>query len=105
VRRRHACSIRDEHAVLLSAVVVREAAITAAIGELDAPPGLGPLLTGAGARGLPIRIDHAEAVREPPMHHRDPFDRLPVAQALTERAILVGADPAFDAYGVLRIRD
>jgi PIN domain nuclease of toxin-antitoxin system len=38
-----------------------------------------------------------------PFHHRDPFDRLLIAQALTEQMPLVSGDAAFNAYGVQRI--
>ena len=50
--------------------------------------------------GLPVRHQHAIAVAELPMHHRDPFDRLLVAQALVERMPLVTADQALRPYPV-----
>ncbi len=49
---------------------------------------------------LPITADHARRAGELPPHHRDPFDRVLVAQALTEGLTLVTADPAFEPYGV-----
>jgi PIN domain nuclease of toxin-antitoxin system len=51
---------------------------------------------------LPISIVHATAVEALPMHHRDPFDRLLVAQAQIEQLDLVSIDAAFDAYLVKR---
>jgi PIN domain nuclease of toxin-antitoxin system len=52
---------------------------------------------------LPINLDHATAVEGLPMNHRDPFDRLLVAQATVENLSLVGADYVFDQYGVTRL--
>ena len=52
---------------------------------------------------LPITLDHADRQTSLPWHHRDPFDRLLVAQAQIEGAPLVSADPALDAYGINRL--
>jgi PIN domain nuclease of toxin-antitoxin system len=52
---------------------------------------------------LPVTIDYAEKQITLPKHHKDPFDRLIVAQALVEGVQVVCADPAFDAYGITRI--
>ena len=52
---------------------------------------------------LPIAPEHAVAVASLPKHHADPFDRLLVAQVKHEGLVLVGADAAFDAYGIRRI--
>ena len=52
---------------------------------------------------LPITLDHATAVESLPHHHRDPFDRLLIAQATIENVPLVSADAAFDAYAVRRL--
>ena len=51
---------------------------------------------------LPISLSHATMVEGLPFHHRDPFDRLLIAQAMVERISLVSNDAAFDAYGVTR---
>jgi PIN domain nuclease of toxin-antitoxin system len=86
--------------VLLSAAVVWEVAIKRSLGKLEAPGDFAPTLLGAGARPLPVGLDHAAAVEQLPWHHRDPFDRLLVAQATVERAALVSADEALGAYGI-----
>ena len=52
---------------------------------------------------LPIEIRHAERLAAMAFHHRDPFDRLVIAQALVEELHLVSADQRFDTYGVSRI--
>lgn len=57
-------------------------------------------------RVLPISVRHAAAVSTllyPPNHHRDPFDRMIVAQAMVEGMSLVSCDQVLDAYGVARI--
>jgi len=52
---------------------------------------------------LHIAVEHAARLTALPFHHRDPFDRLLIAQALTADMPIVGADVAFDAYGVRRL--
>lgn len=52
---------------------------------------------------LGITLDHATAVEGLPLHHHDPFDRLLIAQSMIESLQVVGADSAFDQYGVRRL--
>jgi PIN domain nuclease of toxin-antitoxin system len=52
---------------------------------------------------LPIEFRHAMRVASLPLHHRDPFDRLLIAQALEENLAIVSIDRNFDAYGIERI--
>jgi PIN domain nuclease of toxin-antitoxin system len=52
---------------------------------------------------LPITLDHTTVVATLPHHHRDPFDRLLIAQAIAEGMPIVSADASFDAYGVTRL--
>ncbi|MFM8728165.1 MAG: type II toxin-antitoxin system VapC family toxin [Planctomycetaceae bacterium] len=54
-------------------------------------------------RILPITIAHASLLASLPMHHKDPFDRMIIAQAIAEQVPVVGVDSAFDAYGVTRL--
>jgi PIN domain nuclease of toxin-antitoxin system len=86
--------------VLLSATVVWEVAIKRSLGKLDAPGDFAVTLLGAGAQALPVSIDHVGAVGELPWHHRDPFDRLLIAQAISEQAVLVSNDQVLRPYGV-----
>jgi PIN domain nuclease of toxin-antitoxin system len=60
-------------------------------------------ITGNGFSILPIEPKHTAALTTLPFHHRDPFDRLLVAQALVEQVPILSADTALDAYGVNRI--
>lgn len=59
-------------------------------------------LAGQGFQGLDITVRHAQNAGSLPGEHRDPFDRMLIAQALTEGLTLVSNDEIFDAYGVRR---
>jgi len=84
----------------VSVVSVWELAVKAAVGKIEAPDDLLDLLGAHGAVLLPITAEHAYATRHLPFIHRDPFDRLLVAQAQAEGVSLVTGDPVFAAYGV-----
>lgn len=95
------------HRLLVSAGTAWEIAVKVGTGKLTLS---GPYrawitqaLTDLGAHLLPITLDHADVQIGLPFHHRDPFDRLLVAQAMVEGVPVVGADAQFDAYGVTRI--
>ncbi len=78
-----------------------EIAIKSALGRIEVDlPKLVAALGRVGAAKLPVTIEHTLRVRALPLHHRDPFDRLLIAQALEEGATIVSADRAFIAYTV-----
>ena len=52
---------------------------------------------------LDLKISHVAAITNLPFHHRDPFDRLIIAQAMVEQIPIVGLDLAFDYYPVVRL--
>jgi PIN domain nuclease of toxin-antitoxin system len=52
---------------------------------------------------LPIEIRHAAVLASLPMHHKDPFDRMIISQAIAEQMDVVSIDVAFDPYGVTRL--
>ncbi len=52
---------------------------------------------------LPISLEHAERSGSLPGHHRDPIDRMLIAQAQAENLVLVSNEPVFDRYGVQRL--
>ena len=56
-----------------------------------------------GFATLPITVEHAQAAGTLPGPHRDPFDRMLIAQAHAERVPIISVDDAFDAYAVTRI--
>jgi PIN domain nuclease of toxin-antitoxin system len=86
--------------VLLSAAVVWEVAIKRSLGKLVVPEECLSLLLGAGVHALAVSVEHAAAVEQLPWHHRDPFDRILVAQASIEGAALVTHEEALRPYGV-----
>ena len=93
--------------ILISPVAYWEIAIKISIGKyhLSEPfeQFIGNAIVGQGFEILPILPQHTTALVSLPFHHRDPFDRLLVAQALTEQVPLLSADAALDAYGVQRL--
>ena len=87
-----------EVALLVSTISVAEIEIKRPIGKLDLlHTGDAPRLSIAGT-WLGRAPEHAMALRSLPLHHRDPFDRLLIAQALTEGVPLVSSDDALRAY-------
>jgi PIN domain nuclease of toxin-antitoxin system len=86
--------------VVISAVVVWEVAIKRHLGKLEAPGNLLEQLEQAGVDLLPITARHADHVGRLPLHHRDPFDRLLIAQAEIEGLALVTADGELSRYGI-----
>jgi len=93
--------------LMVSAATVWEVAIKTAIGKLSlsAPyrQWMTKALTDLGAAIVPVDVEYADRQAGLPFHHRDPFDRLLVAQALVESVPLVSGDAQFDLYGVMRI--
>jgi PIN domain nuclease of toxin-antitoxin system len=85
---------------LVSAASMWEIAIKRSLGKLTGPDDLPDRIADEGFAWLPVSAAHAWQVRDLPPHHRDPFDRLLVAQALAERVPIVTADTRFDDYGV-----
>jgi PIN domain nuclease of toxin-antitoxin system len=95
-----------EAVLLLSVATVWEMAIKASLGRLQLPGTVASYIAGKrdeGYRLLPIDAAHAALVESLPFHHRDPFDRLLAAQALTERCPIVSRDRVFRKYGVTTI--
>jgi PIN domain nuclease of toxin-antitoxin system len=91
-------------AVYFSIVSLWEIAIKAAKGQLDIDLDLLlEALDAAGLRELPVKREHIQALRGLPFHHRDPFDRMLVAQALTEPLHLLTSDAKLKPYGSLMV--
>jgi PIN domain nuclease of toxin-antitoxin system len=89
--------------VYISAAVAWEIAIKKAPEKLDAPDDLEDVMEANRFLSLTITISHALAVRSLPDHHRDPFDRMLIAQALHEGLRLVTRDPEIAKYPVPQI--
>jgi PIN domain nuclease of toxin-antitoxin system len=93
--------ISDPNAlVAVSAVSVWEISIKRDLGKVRLEGAIGGHVTNAGFEPLPVSMEHAERAGDLPLHHRDPFDRMLVAQAQTEGLTLVTRDLAFGPYEV-----
>lgn len=90
----------EENEVLVSFVSVWEICIKQALGKLDAPLDLERAIQLCGFRLIGIRLEHVLAVRDLPLHHRDPFDRMLIAQAQVENLTLVTRDPRILKYNL-----
>ena len=93
--------IRDPaNRIYASAASVWEIAIKASLGKIHVDPDeLVAALRGGGFQELAVTGQHAARVAQLPKHHRDPFDRLLVAQSLTEQMLLLTHDQPLAAYG------
>lgn len=89
-----------ENAVFVSAVVAWEIAIKRGLGKLSAPADLKAAIQSSGFQQLPVTIAHALATESLPFHHRDPFDRMLIAQAICEGFTLVTRDSNISPYEV-----
>ena len=98
---------RGDNELFWSAASTWELAIKIGLGKLRLDGTLSEFLGSAlreqSIRVLPIQHSHALRVESLPPHHRDPFDRMLVAQAQVERLAIVSADPRLAAYEVDRI--
>jgi len=83
-----------------SVVSFAEIGVKAAVGKLEVPDDLHDHVVRTGVRLLVLSPEHGLAVASLPLHHRDPFDRLLVAQARHEGLTLVTADARIRAYDV-----
>jgi PIN domain nuclease of toxin-antitoxin system len=90
----------DDADVWVSAVTIWEIATKQSIGKLDAPRPLSEAVAQGGFQELPITFKHAVAAGNLPLLHRDPFDRMLVAQAGHEQLTLVTGDPQIHRYEV-----
>ena len=90
--------------ILFSAASVWEILIKVQAGKLPLPQPSGPYLIKQAAENrievLPITLDHILRIESLTMHHRDPFDRVLIAQSIEEKLPLVTADPHFERYPV-----
>lgn len=95
---RELIELADE--AFFSAVTPWELGIKQALGRLTMPDGLAEALIAGGFVPLNISVEHASLAPTLPPHHRDPFDRMLIAQAQLEALVLVSADGSFKPYDV-----
>nr|VFJ49962.1 MAG: PIN domain nuclease, a component of toxin-antitoxin system (PIN domain) [Candidatus Kentron sp. FM]VFJ63891.1 MAG: PIN domain nuclease, a component of toxin-antitoxin system (PIN domain) [Candidatus Kentron sp. FM]VFK09757.1 MAG: PIN domain nuclease, a component of toxin-antitoxin system (PIN domain) [Candidatus Kentron sp. FM] len=96
-----------ENKVLVSPASLWEIAIKISVGKYQLPRPFEDFMREQLAVNqfdlLPISVSHMARVITLPFHHRDPFDRLIIAQALVEEVPVVSVDSLFDGYGVERV--
>lgn len=92
-------AIASADIVFVSAATAWEAGIKASLGKLQLPASVEQGAKESGFYALPIALAHAEAAAALPPHHRDPFDRMLVAQAKLEDLTLVTHDEMLAPYG------
>lgn len=106
-RRAKAAIAKSSNECLVSVASGWEIAIKASLGQLRVEGALDRFLPEQlaenGFQPLAIDFRHTARVARLPFHHRDPFDRLLVAQAIEEELAVVTADPVFAQYGVKRV--
>jgi PIN domain nuclease of toxin-antitoxin system len=99
--------LQDEaNEVFVSAVSAWEVTTKARLGKLIAGPLAHNFTAEVRRQGflpLPITLEHGERAGSLPGHHRDPFDRMLIAQAQAEHLVLVSNDAVLDRYGVQRL--
>jgi PIN domain nuclease of toxin-antitoxin system len=96
--------ISPENLVYMSLASLWELQIKESIGKLKLPKDFFDLLEPAGFEPLPVLLGHIKALRRLPLIHRDPFDRILVAQAKSEGITLVTRDPEILRYGASFLR-
>ena len=90
----------EENIVFVSLASLWEIRIKESLGKIKLPPNFYAGLQPAGFELLPISLGHVDALGKLPHHHRDPFDRMLVAQAKCEQLLLVTRDEEIKKYDV-----
>lgn len=98
LRREARDAIESADRVYVSAASIWEMATKVARGRLDAPSDFAHRLVDLGMLQLALEWEHARVAGGLPLHHRDPFDRMLVAQAIVERLTIVTRDEAIGRY-------
>ena len=88
-----------ENAVFVSAVSLWEIWLKQSLGKLQLPSNFEDMLAGESFENLPLLAAHTREVASLPWHHRDPFDRMLIAQARVAALAFVTADPIASLYG------
>jgi PIN domain nuclease of toxin-antitoxin system len=91
----------DRNQVFVSAATTWEISIKMAIGKLRAPEDMDSVVEDEGFSKLPISLYHGQLAGSLPAHHRDPFDRMLIAQAQAEGLILITSDENISLYNLL----
>ena len=89
-----------DNLVFVSAATAWEIAVKKMIGKLEAPDDLPIALAANSFLELPITIEHSQKLYKLPLHHHDPFDRIMVAQAMSEDLTLMTRDAKIAIYDI-----
>ncbi len=99
--------LESEIDLLISAASLWEIAIKFSIGKLSLPDSFGNFIPSQIHQNnieiLPVTLPHLEKISALPFHHKDPFDRLIIAQSIVEDLPVVSSDAAFDSYKIERV--
>lgn len=99
--------LEAEPDIWISIASLWEIAIKVNIGKLTLPDVYGKFIPEQISRNrikvMTVTIEHLTIVSQLPLHHRDPFDRLLISQAISENIPIISADVKFDDYGINRI--
>jgi PIN domain nuclease of toxin-antitoxin system len=93
-------AIADADTVLFSVASAWELAILLRLGRIDLDVSIRDAVRAPRTSVLDIRLDHIECLARLPLIHRDPFDRMLIAQAIVERCAVVTSDRHFDQYEI-----
>ena len=96
-------TIASADEVFVSAATTCELGLKSALGKLHLPEPVEDAVLAAGFTELPVSFAHTRAAVALPMHHRDPFDRILIAQAVCEKLTLVTADEQLQRYDATRL--
>ncbi len=92
-----------DNLIFVSAATAWEIAVKRMIGKLEAPDDLPAALAANNFFELPITIEHSQKLYQLPLHHNDPFDRIMVAQAMSEDLTFMTRDAKIALYEVRTI--
>ncbi len=99
--------LESEVDLLISAASLWEIAIKFSIGKLTLPDSFGSFIPSQIQQNdieiLSVTLPHLDKVSALPFHHKDPFDRLIIAQSVVESFPIISSDAIFDSYGIKRI--
>ena len=97
----------QENELYLSIASIWEMTIKSSLGKLKLDLSIKDLVQTSvketGLEILPIKAEHAYHVETLPFHHKDPFDRMIIAQCIVEKISVISSDAAFDAYDLKRL--
>ena len=93
-------TVRRAELVAVSAITAWEIAIKRAVGKLKFADPVEQVVAENGFAALSVTVRHGDLLRDLPLHHTDPFDRLLIVQALDEGLTILTSDRSFEPYRV-----